>query len=646
MSGPLGADSRVGDYVIEAEIGRGGMGVVYRARQARLERAVALKVIAPNLAHDPTFRGRFDRESRLAASIEHPNAVPVYEAGEADGVVFIAMRLIEGTDLRALLRKESWLEAERAATLIDQVAGALDAAHGRGLVHRDVKPGNVLIGNAGGREWAYLTDFGLTKRLAGATELTESGKWMGTADYASPEQIQGKELDARSDVYSLGCVLYEALTGRIPFEREEPVAKLYAHVNDPPPTVSEVLPEPAPSLDAVIARALAKKPSDRFPSAGDLGRAALAASRGDQATVPERSVARGEAAPESQTGMRAALTRPIAGLTTRIGRDAEERPGWVLPVASLATLVLLAVIVWAAFSVFGGGEEGGAEVIGTTEVGERPLSVAVGDGFAWVTNENDGTVSRIDTATGEVAGDPIPVGDEPSNIRVGAGSVWVANAGSNTVSRIDPETNRTEQTIRVGERPTGRPRGRGVGLGLQHGRGDRLAHRPGERQGDRHDPGGQPACRRRHRRGGRLGRQLGRRNGFAHLRQIRRGRRQSDRGRRPAARHRGRLRLGLGHELLRRHGLARQHRDGKPRGADPGRRSARPGDARGGRHVGREPDQQHRLPDRPGHERGGEGDFGRRRAARDRRRRRPRLGRQFRGRHRQPHRALTTTRRR
>ena len=454
MSGPLGADSRVGEYVIEAEIGRGGMGVVYRARQARLERAVALKVIAPNMAQDATFRGRFDRESRLAASIEHPNAVPVYEAGEADGVVFIAMRLIEGTDLRALLRKESWLEAERAATLIDQVAGALDAAHGRGLVHRDVKPGNVLIGNTGGREWAYLTDFGLTKRLVGATELTESGKWMGTADYASPEQIQGKELDARSDVYSLGCVLYEALTGRIPFEREEPVAKLYAHVNDPPPTVSEVLPDPAPSLDAVIERALAKKPSDRFPSAGDLGRAALAASRGDQATLPERSVARGEAAPESQTGLGAALTRPIAALTTRIGRDAEERPGWILPIASLATLLLLAAIVWAAFSVFGGGEEGGAEVIGTTEVGERPLSVAVGDGFAWVTNENDGTVSRIDTGTGEVAGDPITVGEEPSNIRVGAGSVWVANAGSNTVSRIDPETNRTEQTIRVGERPT------------------------------------------------------------------------------------------------------------------------------------------------------------------------------------------------
>lgn len=455
MTGPLGSGSRVGEYVIEAEIGRGGMGVVYRARHVRLERLVALKVIAPNLAQDATFRSRFDRESRLAASIEHPNAVPVYEAGEDDEVVFIAMRLIEGTDLRALLRKESWLEAERAATMIDQVAGALDAAHARGLVHRDVKPANVLIGQAGGREWAYLTDFGLTKRAADSTELTESGKWMGTADYASPEQIQGKELDARSDVYSLGCVFYEAMTGRIPFERDEPVAKLYAHVNDPPPSVSEVLPEPAPSLDAVIQRALAKKPSDRFPSAGDLGRAALAASRGDQPTLPERSVARGEAAPESQTGALATITRPVAALTRGLGREAAERPGWVLPLASIATLALLAVIVLAAFSVFGGEDEDAPEVIGTTEVGERPLSVSIGHGFAWVTNENDGTVSRIDTETGEVAGQPILVGEEPSNIRVGEGSVWVANAGSNTVSRIGVKSFETEQTIRVGNRPTG-----------------------------------------------------------------------------------------------------------------------------------------------------------------------------------------------
>jgi DNA-binding beta-propeller fold protein YncE len=453
MSGPLGADSRVGDYMIEAEIGRGGMGVVYRARHERLERAVALKVIAPNLAEDPTFRGRFDRESRLAASIEHPNAVPVYEAGDADGLVFIAMRLIEGTDLGALLRERSWLEAERAATLIDQVAGALDAAHARGLVHRDVKPGNVLIGEVGGREWAYLTDFGLSKRTAGATELTESGDWIGTVDYASPEQIQGEELDARSDVYSLGCVLYEALTGRIPFERDEPVAKLYAHVNDPPPTVSEALPEPAPSLDAVIARALAKRPADRFPSAGDLGRAALAATRGDRPTQPERSVARGEAAPESQSGSRA-LTRPIAALTTRLGRDAAERSRWVLPAASLAVLVLLAAIVWAAVSFFGGDGESGPEVIGTTEVGERPLSVSVGGGFAWVTNEGDGTVSRVDAETGQLEGSPIGVGDEPSSVRVGGGSVWVANAGSDTVTRIGLKSFEAKQTIRVGGRPT------------------------------------------------------------------------------------------------------------------------------------------------------------------------------------------------
>ncbi|MBM3667116.1 MAG: hypothetical protein FJW90_06480 [Actinobacteria bacterium] len=448
MSAHLGAGARVGDYVIEAEIGRGGMGVVYRAHQERLGRAVALKVIAPSMAGDAVFRSRFDRESRLAAAIEHPNAVPIYEAGEDDGVVFIAMRLIDGTDLRSLLAREEWLEAERAAGLIDQVAGALDSAHQLGLVHRDVKPANVLIGGAGGREWAFLTDFGLSKHATEATELTESGKWMGTADYASPEQIQGKKVDARSDVYSLGCVLYESLTGSIPFDRPEPVAKLYAHVHDAPPKVSDSLPKPSPAMDEVIARALAKKPGDRFPSAGDLGNAALAAASGDQAATPERSVAVGEAAP--LTPPKGETTQPMGvagdGRASRGGR-----PGWLLP--ALGAVGVLAIVL-VAITVLGGGS-GGPRVVGTVDVGERPLSVAVGNGFAWVTNEGDGTVSKIDTGTGEVVGDEITVGEAPSNIRVGAGSVWVANAGSDTVSRIDPRTDSEVQAIPVGDRPTG-----------------------------------------------------------------------------------------------------------------------------------------------------------------------------------------------
>jgi serine/threonine-protein kinase len=452
MSAPLGAGARVGDYVIEGELGRGGMGVVYRARQERLGRMVALKVIAPNMAGDAIFRSRFDRESRLAAAIEHPNAVPVYEAGESEGVVFIAMRLIDGTDLRALLTEEEWLEPARAAGLTDQVAAALDSAHALGLVHRDVKPANVLIGRAGGREWAFLTDFGLTKRTTQATELTESGKWMGTADYASPEQIQGGKVDARSDVYSLGCVLYEMLTGRIPFERDEPVAKLYAHVHDPPPKVSDSLPEPSPAMDDVIARAMAKDPAERFPSAGDLGRAALAAAGGDRATVPERSVAIGEAAGTTPPTGEATRRLDVAG-GGRLSRGG--RPSWLLPalgvVGAGAAILLVSTLLLAG----GGGEDGGSDADRTTEVGARPLSISVGNGFAWVTNEDDGTVSRIETGTGAVAGEPIQVGENPSNIRFGQGSVWVANAGSDTVSRIDPLSFRTVQTIEVGNRPTG-----------------------------------------------------------------------------------------------------------------------------------------------------------------------------------------------
>src|SRR5215211_100138 len=197
----------VGGYRVEAEVGRGGMGVVYRAEQLGLGRTVALKLIAAELAQDRGFRERFERESRLAASIEHPNVIPVYEAGEADGVLYISMRYIDGSDLRALISSGGRLDPRRAAALLGQVGNALDAAHGLGLVHRDVKPANVLVAGEGAQEHAYLTDFGLTKRAASHGGLTKTGEWVGTVDYVSPEQIQGHGLDARTDVYSLGCVL-------------------------------------------------------------------------------------------------------------------------------------------------------------------------------------------------------------------------------------------------------------------------------------------------------------------------------------------------------------------------------------------------------------------------------------------------------
>ena len=243
----LATGSVLGGFRIEGVLGRGGMGVVYNAVQLSLGRPVALKLIAPHLADEDGFRDRFVRESRLSASIDHPHIVPVYAAGEEDGVYYIAMRLVEGVNLRATIAAAGQLEPHRAARLVRQVGDALDSAHGRGLVHRDVKPANILLSQHGGNEHAYLTDFGLTKREATATGLTASGEWVGTLDYVAPEQPRNGEVDGRADVYSLGCVLYQCLTGEVPFPRENELAKLWAHLSDPPPAASELVPAVCPA---------------------------------------------------------------------------------------------------------------------------------------------------------------------------------------------------------------------------------------------------------------------------------------------------------------------------------------------------------------------------------------------------------------
>src|SRR5919109_2968035 len=286
----LAAGAVVADFRIEDVVGRGGMGVVYRAVQLSLERPVALKLIAPALTADPGFRARFERESRLAASLDHPNVVPVYAAGEDAGVLYIAMRFVDGTDLRTLIRTEGRLAPERAAQIIAQVGSALDAAHHEGLVHRDVKPANVLISQRGGEEHAYLTDFGLTKRSTSSGGLTGSGQWVGTLDYVAPEQLRGERVDGRADVYSLGCVLYEALSGKVPYPRENDLAKLWAHISDPAPSASEVAPDVPPGLSRVVQTAMAKARDERYGSAGALGRAAVAAAP-DVTSAPTRPVA-------------------------------------------------------------------------------------------------------------------------------------------------------------------------------------------------------------------------------------------------------------------------------------------------------------------------------------------------------------------
>jgi serine/threonine protein kinase len=261
-----GEGARLGDYRIEQPLGRGGMGVVHLAWQERLGRRVALKLIAPELAENPVFRARFEREWRAAAAIEHPNVVPVYEAGELDGQLFIAMRYVAGRDLRAILEAEGPLRGTRASQLIGQLAGALDAAHARGLVHRDVKPANVLVSGSPPGEHAYLSDFGLSKDLASGDALSRSGEWAGTPDYVAPEQIQGARVDARADIYSLGCVLYECLVGSVPFVKEYDQAVVYSHQHDATPRPSALRPDLPEAIDHVVARATAKNPGDRYPN--------------------------------------------------------------------------------------------------------------------------------------------------------------------------------------------------------------------------------------------------------------------------------------------------------------------------------------------------------------------------------------------
>ncbi|MGW1029624.1 serine/threonine-protein kinase [Streptomyces sp. NPDC002577] len=266
-SGLIG--KQIAGYRVEREIGRGGMAVVFCAKDLRLDRTVALKLLAPELARNDTFRRRFTHESRVAAAIDHPHIVPIFEAGETEGVLYIAMRYVSGVDLRAMLDRDGALPPATAIRIAGQVASALDAAHEHNLVHRDVKPGNILVAKGTDidhPEHVYLTDFGLTKKSLSLTGFTTVGEFVGTLDYVAPEQISGRPVDGRCDVYSLACVVYETLTGKPPFQREEDMALLWAHQYDQPPPLTEKQPDLPPAVDGVMAKALAKTPDDRYGS--------------------------------------------------------------------------------------------------------------------------------------------------------------------------------------------------------------------------------------------------------------------------------------------------------------------------------------------------------------------------------------------
>jgi serine/threonine protein kinase len=317
----LAPGSMVAGYRLETRIGAGGMAVVCRARDEALSRTVALKVLAPGLVSDVGFRERFIRESRAAAAVDHPHIIPVYAAGEADGVLYIAMRFVPGGDLRRVIHRNGPLSADRTTAFISPLASALDAAHEAGLVHRDVKPANILVDTSPGRpDHPYLSDFGLSKGGASSVGLTGAGHFVGTPGYSAPEQISGKPVHPQTDQYALACVAFTILTGSMPFARDEQMAVLWAHISEPPPSLTDRRPDLPAATDHVLARALAKSPEDRFASCGEFAdalRTALRVTSYSVTVVSEavsvQPVSQAPPAEETSTATRTAVPYPPAG---------------------------------------------------------------------------------------------------------------------------------------------------------------------------------------------------------------------------------------------------------------------------------------------------------------------------------------------
>jgi hypothetical protein len=388
---------RVGEefagYGLRGVLGRGGMSVVYEAENRRLGSTVALKVLAPELATDDTFRARFLKESRIAASLNHPNVIPIYDMGPCDDLLYIAMRYVSGADLRAVLKAQERLTPAQALLLVGQAARALDAAHHHGLVHRDVKPANFLVERGADEDpdHVYLADFGISKHAVSRSGLTATGQFVGTIDYIAPEQIQDKPVDGRADIYSLGCVLYECLTGQVPFRKSAEAAVIWAHVEELPPPPSSVRPELPRSIDEVIARALAKDPDERYGTCREFiaavrdtldraqRRSTASASDGEGMAGPPTVLAR-ETAPHPPAGIQGLgavsdagggpaapplrIATPDSGLADAQGsRQVKEQPGGLTAGGSA-----------------GGGSGGDEPPAG--EVLDRPGGRGYGDGTA------------------------------------------------------------------------------------------------------------------------------------------------------------------------------------------------------------------------------------------------------------------------
>ena len=435
MSPILDPGTTFAGYRIESPIGRGGMGVVYLATDLSLERPVALKLIAPEYAKDERFRQRFLKEPRLAAALDHPNVVPIYEAREHDGQLYLAMRYVPGEDLKTRFAHTGTLPAGEAMRTLAQVADALDAAHRRGLIHRDVKPANILLDEDG---HAYLVDFGISKSLS--SDSTASRQVVGTLDYMAPERIRGEHVDGRSDQYALACMLYECLAGTPPFRRETEAETMWAHMQGDIPSLPG-----HPDLDPVLAKGLAKDATQRYATCTELVDAARAI-----------------VAPPAIAGVR----------SPRIRRTLLRRRRAI----SAAGLLLVAVAAAGAILAFGDEENAPAlgmigngvaaldpasgEVAALIESRTAPSNVAVGEGAVWVLNTQDETVLRIDPKTKTVTG-RLKTRGVPTDVAAGEGAVWVGNGGGRngnftvSISRIDPMTSTITRTVKLPNRTAG-----------------------------------------------------------------------------------------------------------------------------------------------------------------------------------------------
>jgi DNA-binding beta-propeller fold protein YncE/predicted Ser/Thr protein kinase len=478
-------------YRVEGIAGRGGMGVVYKATQLGLDRPVALKVVAAGLLGDPRMRERFLRESRAAAAIEHPNVIPIHDYGECHGRAYIAMRFVDGDDLRERVTATGPLAPEDAAAIVAHVADALDAAHDAGLVHRDVKPANILLGN---HDQVYLSDFGLASHALSEGGLTSPGGWVGTMDFMAPEQIRGEPVDRRADVYALGCVLHFALTGQVAYPRETDEARLWAHLHAAPPAPSRLAPGVPAAFDEVIRRALEKRPEARPSSAGELGAAALTAAghptvaRARRTAAPRR--ARSATSGTWPDGPRPARRRPVLAAAVATAAVAGAVAAFLFihdPVdaarprsAPPSTTTIAAAV---------GKPPGGKEhvipaphVVRVVHVGARPVNVAVAAGSAWVASTGSPTLDRVPVgghrrrrgpelglgitditdrrgelwvtvaarrevvrvraSTGTPIGSPIAMVGQPRAIDAGEGAVWVAEQSqyADNLVEIDPHT--------------------------------------------------------------------------------------------------------------------------------------------------------------------------------------------------------------